>query len=86
MVFFYRIYLDLIPRIIVYNSNKYTAHFFNKATQLNNIETMTQKSSLLQIIIKYYNVIKQQYSFKVIIIYINRETALGDKFKECIIE
>jgi hypothetical protein len=28
---FYRIYLDLIPRIIVYNSYKYVVYFLNNA-------------------------------------------------------
>ena len=26
---FYKIYLDLIPRIVAYNSYKYIVHFFN---------------------------------------------------------
>jgi len=52
--------------------------------QLNNIETMTQKSSLPQIVIKYCNVIKQRYGFKVAIIHINKKTAFGDNFKKSI--
>jgi hypothetical protein len=29
---FYRIYLDLIPKIVAYNGDKYTVHFLNNAT------------------------------------------------------
>jgi len=43
---------------------------------------MAKKSSLTQIVIKYYNIIKQQYSFKVAIIYIDREMSLIGEFKE----
>ncbi len=53
-------------------------------TQLNKVKTMAKKSSLPQITINYYNVIKQQYGFKVIIIYINKEIALRSNFKEAI--
>ena len=60
------------------------AHFLDNIIQLNNIEAMAKKSSLPQVIIKYYNIIKKRYSFKVAIIYINRETALKNNFKEYI--
>jgi len=43
---------------------------------------MAKKSSLTKIVIKYYNVIKRRYGFKVAIIYINRETSLIGEFKE----
>jgi hypothetical protein len=56
---FYRIYLDLIPRIIIYNSYKYAVHFLNNTTRINKVETMAKKSSLTQIIIKYCNIIEQ---------------------------
>ena len=45
---------------------------------------MAKKSSLPQVVIKYYNIIKRKYSFKVAIIYIDRETALKNNFKEYI--
>ena len=83
---FYKIHLDLISGIVAYNSDKYAAHFFNEAMWLNNIEIMAQKSSLPQIVIKYCNVVKWKYSFKVAIIHTDRETAFGDKFKEYITE
>ena len=47
---------------------------------------MAKKSSLPKIIINYCNIIKQKYSFKVAIIYIDRETALKGNFKEYIAE
>jgi len=56
---FYRIYLDLIPRIIVYNGHKYAVYFLNDITRINKVEIIAKKSSLTQIIIKYYNIIKQ---------------------------
>jgi hypothetical protein len=43
---------------------------------------MAKKSSLTQIVIRYYNVIKWQSSFKVAIIYIDKETSLINKFNE----
>ena len=43
---------------------------------------MAKKSSLTKIVIKYYNVIKRRYGFKVAIIYINREISLIGEFKE----
>jgi hypothetical protein len=49
---------------------------------MNKVEIMAKKLSLTQIVIKYCNIIKQQYSFKVAIIYINRETSLTGKFNE----
>ena len=58
MVPFYRIYLDLIPRIVIYNSDQHAAHFLDDMTRLNEVETMAKKSSLPQITINYYNVIK----------------------------
>jgi hypothetical protein len=58
MILFYRIYLNLIPRIVVYNSDKHAAYFLNNITQINEIEIIIKKSSLPQVIIKYYNVIK----------------------------
>ena len=58
------------------------AHFLDNITQLNNIEAIAKKLSLPQVVIKYYNVVKRRYSFKVAIIYINRETALRNNFKE----
>ena len=45
---------------------------------------MAKKLSLPYIVIKYYNVIKRRYGFKVIIIYIDGETALRNNFKEYI--
>ena len=46
MVPFYKIYLNLRPRIVAYNSNKYIVYFLNKATQINKIEIIVKKSSL----------------------------------------
>ena len=46
MVPFYKIYLNLISRIVVYNGNWYIVHFLDKATQINNIEIIAKKSSL----------------------------------------
>ena len=43
---FYKIHLNLIPGIVVYNSNKYTVYFLNKATQINKVEIIVKKSSL----------------------------------------
>ena len=47
---------------------------------------MVKKSSLTQIVIKYYNIIEQWYGFKVAIIHIDGETAFKGDFKECIAE
>ena len=47
---------------------------------------MAQKSSLPQIVIKYCNVVEQQYSFKIAIICTDKETVLRNSFKECIAE
>jgi hypothetical protein len=55
---FYKIYLDLIPRIVAYNSYKYAVYFLNNATWINKVETIAKKSSLTQIVIKYCNIIK----------------------------
>ncbi len=55
---FYKIYLDLIPKIIVYNGYKYVVYFLDNMTQINEVETMAKKSSLTKIVIKYCNVIK----------------------------
>jgi len=79
---FYRIYLDLIPGIIAYNGYKYAVHFLNNATRINKVETMAKKLSLTKIVIKYYNIIKRRYGFKVAIIHINRETSFIGEFKE----
>jgi hypothetical protein len=43
---FYKIYLDLIPGIVAYNSYKYVVHFLNNATRINKVETMAKKLSL----------------------------------------
>jgi hypothetical protein len=56
---FYRIYLDLIPKIVAYNSYKYTVHFLNNIIWINKVEIMAKKLSLTKIVIKYYNIIKQ---------------------------
>ena len=37
---FYRIYLDLIFGIIVYNGNQYTVHFLDNAMWLNDVDIM----------------------------------------------
>ena len=62
------------------------AHFLDNTTQLNNVEAIVKKLSLPQVVIKYCNIIKRKYSFKVAIIYINRETALKNNFKEYMVE
>jgi hypothetical protein len=43
---FYKIYLDLIPRIIAYNSYKYAVYFLNNITRINKVEMMAKKLSL----------------------------------------
>jgi len=58
MVPFYRIYLNLIPRIVVYNGDKYAVYFLNNATRINKVDIMVKKSSLTQRVIIYCNVIK----------------------------
>jgi hypothetical protein len=55
---FYKIYLDLIPGIIVYNGYKYTVYFLNNTIWINKVEIMAKKLSLTKIVIKYCNVIK----------------------------
>jgi len=49
---------------------------------MNKVDIMVKKSSLTQRVITYYNIIKQQYGFKVAIIHIDKETSLKDKFKD----
>jgi hypothetical protein len=46
LVPFYRIYLNLMLGIVVYNSNKYAVYFLNDAIRINKVETMAKKSSL----------------------------------------
>ena len=79
---FYRIHLDLIPGIVVYNGNKYAAHFLDKATRINKVEMIAKKLSLTQIVIKYCNVIKRRYGFKVAIIHTDGETSLAGEFNK----
>ena len=43
---FYRIYLNLIPRIVVYNSDKYAVHFLNNVIRINKVEIIVKKSLL----------------------------------------
>ena len=43
---FYRIHLDLIPRIIIYNGDRHAAYFLNDITQINKVKMMAKKSSL----------------------------------------
>ena len=43
---FYKIYLDLIPRIIAYNSYKYVVHFLNNIIRINKVEIIAKKLSL----------------------------------------
>ena len=45
-VLFYKIHLDLIPGIVIYNSNQHAAYFLNNATQINKVKIMAKKSSL----------------------------------------
>ncbi len=56
---FYKIYLNLIPRIIVYNGHEYTVHFFDNIIRINEVEMMAKKLSLTKIVIKYCNIIEQ---------------------------
>jgi hypothetical protein len=86
VVSFYKIYLDLIPGIVVYNSYKYAVHFLNNTIWINKVEIMAKKSSLTQIVIKYCNIIERRYGFKVAIIYIDGETSLIGEFKEWVAE
>ena len=44
---FYKIYFDLIPEIVAYNSNKYIIYFFNKATRINKVEIIAKKLSFI---------------------------------------
>ena len=82
MVPFYKIYLNLIPRIVIYNGDKYIVYFLNNTIRINKVEIIAKKVSLTQIVIKYYNIIKRRYGFKVAIIYIDREISLIGEFKE----
>jgi len=59
-------------------------HFLNNTTRINKVDIMVKKLFLTQRIIIYCNIIKQQYSFKVAIIYTDKETSLRDKFKDWI--
>jgi len=43
---FYRIYLNLIPRIVIFNSNKYAVYFLNNVTRINKVDIMVKKLSL----------------------------------------
>ena len=43
---FYKIYLDLIPGIVIYNGDQYIVHFLNNATRINKVETIAKKSFL----------------------------------------
>jgi len=56
---FYRIYLNLIPRIVAFNSSKYAVHFLNNITRINKVDIIVKKSSLTQRVIIYCNIIKQ---------------------------
>ena len=53
---------------------------------MNDIKAIAKKLSLPQVVIKYYNIVKRRYGFKVVIIHTDREIALGNNFKECIAE
>jgi hypothetical protein len=55
---FYKIYLDLIPRIIAYNSYKYAVYFLNNIIWINEVEIIAKKLSLTKIVIKYCNIIE----------------------------
>ena len=59
VVLFYKIHLDLIPRIVVYNSHKYIVYFLTNAIWINKVEIIAKKISLTYIVIKYYNIIKR---------------------------
>ena len=56
---FYKIHLNLIPGIVIYNGNKYIVYFLDEVMQINKVEIIIKKSSLTQIIIKYYNIIER---------------------------
>jgi len=43
---FYRIHLNLIPRIVAFNGNKYIVYFLNNATRINKVDIMVKKLSL----------------------------------------
>jgi hypothetical protein len=57
-ILFYKIYLDLIPGIVVYNGDKYIAHFLNNVIWINKVKMIAKKSALPQVIIKYCNIIE----------------------------
>jgi len=40
MVLFYRIHLNLILGIVVYNSDRYAAYFLNDAIRINDVNTI----------------------------------------------
>ena len=44
---FYRIYLNLIPKIVIYNSNKYIVHFLNNIMQINKVKIIVKKLFLI---------------------------------------
>ena len=44
---FYKIHFNLIPKIVVYNSNKYIIYFFNNTIQINKVEIIAKKLSLI---------------------------------------
>ena len=46
LVPFFKIHFNLIPGIVVYNSNQYAVHFFNNTTRINEIKIIAKKLSL----------------------------------------
>ena len=46
IILFYKIYLDLIPGIVIYNGDRHAVHFLNNATQINKVKMMVKKSFL----------------------------------------
>jgi len=46
MVPFYKIHLNLIPGIVVFNGNKYVVYFLNDITRINKVDIMAKKLSL----------------------------------------
>jgi len=56
---FYKIYLDLIPEIVAYNSYKYAVYFLNNIIRINKVEMIAKKLSLTKIVIKYCNIIER---------------------------
>ena len=43
---FYKIYLDLISRIVTYNGYKYIVYFLNNIIRINKVEIIAKKLSL----------------------------------------